>query len=50
MFSRIRHASLYLSIDSDVIQSIKKYEPIINEATKGQLEAKNRYPCIISLY
>ena len=36
-------ASLYLNIDSDVLQSIKKHETIINEATKGQLEAKIRY-------
>lgn len=50
MFSRIRQASLYLSIDSDILQSIKKHEPIINEATKGQLEAKTWCTCIILLY
>ena len=50
MFSWIRQAPLYLNIDSDILQSIKKHETIINEATKGQLEAKIWYICIILLY
>ena len=49
MFSWIRQAPLYLNIDSDILQSIKKHETIINEATKGQLEAKIRYTWIILL-